>query len=227
MIFHSSRRKIENSDNLIIDNYVINRVESTKFIGVTLDSKLTWSNHIRHTRQKVARGVGVLRKVRRLLSEKTMLTLYNSLIFPYFIYCIEVWGNAAHKYLWLLLKLQKRCVRIIKSVGWREHTNPLFKNLKILPLTLLYKQRILIFIFKFVKCDLPDIFNEVFRLNEQNVTTRQQFNLRVDICRTELYKKTIRFSGVSEWNKIVNLIDRHCSIYTFKKRLRNFLLCEL
>ena len=39
--------------------------------------------------------MGILLKARKVLKIKVLLQLYNSFVFPYLIYCSEVWGNAS------------------------------------------------------------------------------------------------------------------------------------
>ena len=45
-ILFSLKKKIKPVSNLYINNVVIERVDSTKFLGVILDSKMSWTNHI-------------------------------------------------------------------------------------------------------------------------------------------------------------------------------------
>ena len=90
-----------------INSIVLERVESTKFLGVYLDTKLDWKKHISYVKSKIARGVGIIRKARKYLNKESLLTLYYSFIYPYFIYGIEVWGNAYHSTLASVMKLQK------------------------------------------------------------------------------------------------------------------------
>ena len=61
-----------------------------------------------------------------------MRMLYNAFVYPYFTYCIEVWGNTYKSYLEPLVKLQKRAIRTIAGARKYEHTLPLFHNLKLL-----------------------------------------------------------------------------------------------
>ena len=61
-----------------------------------------------------------------------MRMLYNAFIYPYFTYCIEVWGNTYKSYLEPLVKLQKRAIRIIVGARKYAHTALLFINLKLL-----------------------------------------------------------------------------------------------
>ena len=61
--------------------------------------------------------------------------MYYSFIYPYLQYCNEVWGNAYAVHINRLKLLQKRAIRIIAKVDRYEHTAPLFKKFKILPLS--------------------------------------------------------------------------------------------
>ena len=61
-----------------------------------------------------------------------MRNRYYSFVYPYLIDCIEVWGNAHDTYLDPLIKLQKKCIRVIIFSFYLEHTTPLFEQLDIL-----------------------------------------------------------------------------------------------
>ncbi len=57
---------------------------------------------------------------------KAMRILYSSLILPYFSYWNEVWGKTYLSDIKPLFVLQKRAVRIIHDVDFREHTDGMF-----------------------------------------------------------------------------------------------------
>ena len=88
-------------------------VNNTKFFGLIIDSKLNWSDHITYINTTISKSIGILTKIRRFLDEKTLRNLYYSFVYPYLIYCVEVWSNAHDTYLDPLIKLQKKCVRVI------------------------------------------------------------------------------------------------------------------
>ena len=57
--------------------------------------------------------MGVLSKARKDLNKKVVIQLYHSFVFPYSIYCSEVWGTASDINLQeSLIKLQTKMVRI-------------------------------------------------------------------------------------------------------------------
>lgn len=59
-----------------INGSEIERVFNTKFLGVIIDSKLTWIHHIKHIKGKVAKNLSVMHKVKHLLHQKALHTLY-------------------------------------------------------------------------------------------------------------------------------------------------------
>ena len=200
MIFKSSRRKIEQNVNLSINNHILEKVTQAKFIGITLDPSVNWYNHIQTIRNKVSRGIGILLKAKKVFKLPTLITLYNSFIFPHFIYCVEIWGKAPEIYLSSLIMLQKKVVRIIQSAKYLSESKPIFKCLNLLPLNYIYKQRVNLFMFKFVKNMLPDVMNELFLRNSDldRRNTRQDSKLHIPLCRTTLFQNTLRYLGAKE-----------------------------
>jgi hypothetical protein len=88
---------------------------STKFLGVILDSHLNWKEHISHTAKKVSKSIGIISIARRNLNQKTLLQLYFAFIFPYLSYCVLIWGNSPALTLWPVLRLQKIALRLIAN----------------------------------------------------------------------------------------------------------------
>ena len=85
--------------SVVVDNHPINEVHHTKFLGVIIDNKLKWKEHINYISKKIAKGIGVIVKATKLFDKVTLLSLYNSLILPYLSYCIHIWGNAYQTHL--------------------------------------------------------------------------------------------------------------------------------
>ena len=96
-----------------------------------------------HVYQKAAAGTFMLACLKRNVPHRTRLMIYNSLVRPYFEYCIEVWGCSKASDLKVFFKLQKMCVRHISGAGYRSHTYPLFASNKILKIEDLVKYKFL------------------------------------------------------------------------------------
>ena len=132
------RRKPRSSNDIFIDHEPIEKVEHFKFLGVVIDSKLSWVDHIQFIKKKISKGLGILCKAERVSKLPTLLTLYYSFIYPYMLYCIEIWASASKECLMSILRLQKRAVRIIKSVSIRTESAPMFQSLELLSVFEIY-----------------------------------------------------------------------------------------
>ena len=84
-----------------------------KYLGILIDSNLTWKYHISYITTKISKTIGVIARLRHFVPSSTLLTLYRSLISHYFLYGLTVWSQAPQIYLNQYLVLQKRALRLI------------------------------------------------------------------------------------------------------------------
>ena len=70
----------------------VQKTDSLKYLGVIIDHRLNWSHHITHVKNMVSKGIGIMYRARRYLTKSSLRKLYFSYIYPYLIYCIEIWG---------------------------------------------------------------------------------------------------------------------------------------
>ena len=176
---------------------------------MVIDEYSTFEYHVKHVRGKVARGLGILYKGRRLLNETSLLQLYNSFMYPYINYCICVWGNTCMTYLSPLVILQKKAVRMISGAKRLDHTDSLFKELRIIRITEVFAYSIQLVIFKFHHGLLPDIFRHFFTFNSSihNYNTRQVECMHVPLMKSKQATLTVRSVGVRSYNHFNGLID--------------------
>ena len=120
--------------HITINNVRIDRVYVTKFLGVMIDHKLNWKEHIDIINKKLSKSIAIIHKASTILKTDSLYTLYCSLFLPYLNYCAENWGNTYESNLSKLVTKQKQVIRIISKAEFRDHTNPIFKQLKILKL---------------------------------------------------------------------------------------------
>ena len=77
--------------------------------------------------------------------------LYNSLLLPQLNYCILAWGHNCKR----LIKLQKKALRIISISKYNAHTDPQFKEYRILKLLHILQLQELKFYHKYINKKLP------------------------------------------------------------------------
>ena len=134
VVFQNAHRKLPENDRhvLRLGDYVIERKNSTKFLGVTLDKNLNWTLHVQDVRRKVAKFIPILCRVRQYIDDVAVKMIYYSLIYPLMTYCNSLWGNCAASHIRPLIVLQKKLVRVMTRSDFRCHTAPLFESLNLL-----------------------------------------------------------------------------------------------
>ena len=78
--------------NVLIDGYSVRKVESSRFLGVVINSSLDWNNHINLINIKVSKTIGILKYVKNKLPDNILRSLYFTLVNPYYEYCNIVWA---------------------------------------------------------------------------------------------------------------------------------------
>ena len=76
MFFHRARLKIANCNDLVIDNASITRVNSAKYLGIIIDVKFNWIEHIKYIKNKIFKAIGIKYKARQYLNKSSLVKLY-------------------------------------------------------------------------------------------------------------------------------------------------------
>jgi hypothetical protein len=118
--------------HIISSNTIITNINNTKFLGLTIDSTLSWKDHITGLTSKLNKACYAIRAIKPFMSLDVMKLIYYSCVHPVISYGIIFWGNSHLSD--NSLKIQKRIIRVIKNSDRRDSCRELYKKLQILPL---------------------------------------------------------------------------------------------
>ena len=79
-----------------------------KFLGILLDSNLSWKFHFTELSKKLARTAGLFYKIRHYAAKDTLMLLYHELFALFLAYGISVWGSTFKTFIDPICILQKR-----------------------------------------------------------------------------------------------------------------------
>lgn len=119
---------------VMINDTPIPTSSSAKYLGMHLDHKLNWKNHIFVKRK--ALGLQ-LRKMFCLLNKKSKLStnnkvnLYKVILKPIWTYGIQLWGTAAQSNIDILQRFQSKVLRSIVNAPWYITNAQLHRELNI------------------------------------------------------------------------------------------------
>ena len=95
VLFHSIQKPITKPVTLLINRKAIKQANFVKYLGVLIDSNLSWKFHIHELCKKISKTIGIFYKIRRFLNSQILSNLYYAMIYPFLIYGINVWGSAS------------------------------------------------------------------------------------------------------------------------------------
>ena len=201
---------------------IIQRVTEVKFLGIYYDEKLTFKRHITHISSRLASISSLIYRVKHIVPEWVMQTMYNAHVNSIINYCNLIWANTYSCHLMSLIVIQKRIVRNIVRTDYLAHTEPIFKHLKILNIENTRKLALATYFF-----DNRDELIPTLTANHQ-YHTRYRNLLRPSIHHRTQYEKSFLYQAPKLWNELstnfrqVNLDDMTRT--EFKKRTKQILL---
>ena len=132
--------------------------------------------------------------------------LYNALIKPILEYCCMVWGNCTVDNLQRVLRLQKRCARLILDAGTHENSVKLFNKLDWLPINDIIRIKKLCRLHKINQGHCPAYSNNYIECvsNTHNYNTRSvsNNNITTPACKKNSALRTFHSSACRLWNTL-------------------------
>jgi len=187
-----------------------------KFLGIYLDSNLSWTSHVEYVTKKLSRGLYLLRRLRSCVDTNVLLSVYYAQIQSILCYGVMIWGYNTH-YRKILL-LQKRAVRLICNVPYRTHCKPLFRKLRILTFPSLY----LLFSLCYTHNNKDLFMNNTMHHDHD---TRNKNKLIIPQCRYSSSQKNYSYMAVKLYNALPSKL-KMCPLLHFKSKIKEMLIEE-
>jgi len=202
-----------------------------KYLGVMIDSALTWKNHISYVCAKLSQNTGVISKLRHYLPLKQLKQIYYNLIYPYILYAIVAWGSTNKTNLHKIQTKQNHVIRLMffatLSGKNTDSALPLLKILEMLTVANIYHLHALKFIHAWHKGVLPELFNHFFQhaSNVHNYNTRYvaKQNLHKFRVKTSTGKQMISFMAIDLWQELPYKVKDQ-NQFAFSKSVKNYIL---
>ena len=99
--------------HLTLNNEILQEKDHTKYLGVIIDNNLTWKNHITQIKLQLSKGIGILYKLRQVVSQSVLRSLYFAFVQSNINYCLLNWGNAAPTNLTQIKTSLNKALRVV------------------------------------------------------------------------------------------------------------------
>ena len=191
MIFHTQGTRLNFIPKIHINGTIIERVVDFNFLGLTINENLSWKPHVNKISNKLSKYSGILCRLKHFLPIHILRMIYCSIIQSNLTYSLLAWGFDCNR----LIKLQKKILRIISSSKYNAHTEPIFKNLRLLKLEDLMKLNTLKFYFKLKHHKVPFYFESYKVLSQEDIHGKEtRFNnlIPTNVTRTVMQQNCLR-----------------------------------
>ena len=110
------------SNKIVGDNFKINlkdieltRSNTVKILGVLIDDKLTFKEHINTLVNKLAKYMYILVKLAKSIPLYVLRKIYFAHIHPHLLYCLPVYGTTTKSNTHQIITMQKRIIRLLSD----------------------------------------------------------------------------------------------------------------
>ena len=117
VIFKSKQKKLEGDLKIKLCGKRLYPTESVKYLGVKIDTNLTWQHHVNDLSIKLNRANALLSKIRKYVSPKILRSVCFAIFDPYLSYCclILLWAQNFSSIKQILILQKKRLLELLIS----------------------------------------------------------------------------------------------------------------
>ena len=127
MLLQKSTKKII-PEKLLIDDNEIKSENSVTLLGITIDNRLSFDDHISKLCNKASMQLNAIFRLKKYMSQKELEVVLNSSIYSNFNYCPLVWHFSTNKSIEKIENIHKRCLRLTLNDYKSDYKTLLDKN---------------------------------------------------------------------------------------------------
>lgn len=209
--FYSGQHKCD-SKMTIAD---MKKVKETKFLGILIADNLNWNTQVDSICKKINTACYSIRVLKNSLRKEGLIKVYYAMAYSYISFNIVIWGRA--KDLNRVFISQKRVIRLLFDLDYRESCKQTFITEKILTVPSIYILRCLVF----ARSNL-----ERYETNGSyhNHNTRHCGQLKIPLHRTEKFKQSPIYNTITLYNKLPGIYKNVNSEKVFHGKVKKLLV---
>ncbi|XP_063447805.1 uncharacterized protein LOC134727358 [Mytilus trossulus] len=219
--FHPDKCKVlttgkqhDNNHKYNLCNTTLEHVDKEKDIGVTIDNKLNFEQHMNEKINKANSIMGLIRRTFTCLNEEMFLLLYKALARPNLEYANAIWSPFKVKDITALENVQRRATKLIPTLKDLEYEQRL-KKLK-LP-TLKYRQMRgdMIEAYKLTSGIYDDALPNLLTYNTTSATRGHNKKLTIQRCNKNIRSNFFTQRIAPIWNSLPSSVVNAPTVQTF------------
>lgn len=127
-------KNINNPFRVNLDGILVPYANTAKYLGMTLDTKLKWKEHVKKKRTELDikfRGMYWLLGRNSQLSIGNKILIYNQILKPVWAYGAQLWGCTKEKHINRIQTFQNKVLRCMVNAPWFIRNSDLHRDLRV------------------------------------------------------------------------------------------------
>ena len=213
-----SNKKAFHPDVYFCDT-VLENVHKHKHLGVTVNKKLDWSDHVNDILANASKMLDVTRKLKYRLDRTTLDIIYQSFIHPKLEYACQIWDDCYDRDANKLENFQLAAARVVTGAKKGTSHQKLYDEVSWPTLHERRKNVKLLHMHRIVNRKAPDYLCELIpTAPKRNMRTRSE-DIRNIFCRTTKFSRSFIPDCISLWNNLDVDVRKIEDIDKFKKTI--------
>ena len=219
VLFSKKRSNVLHPD-LEFNGLKIPRISSQKHLGMILDEKLSFNEHISVKLSIAKKSVGILRKLFYLIPRKSLIIIYKSFIRPHLDYCDIIYDRpSTDSFTSIIESIQYNAACAITGAIKGSSKEKLYEELGLERLSARRWTRRLTTFYKILSSKGPGYLHSLIPGINDFPITRSQANIQQFFTRTEAFKNSFFPYVIQEWNNLDITLRNSSSISIFKNSI--------
>lgn len=212
-----TRTDIPEDSSILVKDTDVSFSSSTKFLGTYLDKNMSWNTNINQICKKLNSSYYALLQLKNIFTTSQLMNVYYAIVYSHISYNVILWGGAANAS--RVFIAQKRIIRLIFNLDYRETCRNHFKDFGILTFYSIYIYKCILY--------TKSNFND-FNLNSDfhDYPTRSGKLIRPPKHVTSVFEKSPVYKGIQFLNHLPTCIRYESNFNVFKQKLKFFLIIE-
>lgn len=207
--------------SISIYNTLVNQVQNVKFLGVHIDDRLNFNEHINNVTKKLSQVTGIMRRISPLVPCVVLRQIYFALFQSHLSYGIIVWGGCGATNHSKLNRVQNRALSLLTNLSPDIRQPPSFDNL--------YKYSITLQFHKYFKSrNFSSYFHNkitnLFPSHSHSTRFASNDKLLLPAAKKTVTQRQFMYNAVKDWNNLSRDLKCIDDQKLFKSKIRKLFL---
>ena len=222
-VLFSRKKQIQIHPTVSLNNIEVERAPYQKHLGIILDEKLNFKQHIDSAISKINKGIAVIKKLRYSLPRRSLITIYKAFLRPLIDYGDIIYDQPSNESLCEKIEsVQYKAALAITGAIQGTSRDKIYQELGLESLKSRRWYKRLTCMFKIMRNEAPDYLISLIPNSKPTIKTRNG-HIPMYHCRTECFKNSFFPSTLTDWFKLDRSIRNSESISVFKNKLLSFI----